>query len=160
MAFLNLHLLCVKKSSKSQILCKGGRHKPICFRWPECQCKVGGRSMQLSPNLRFIDPIGYAGFMELQPQTSLVPNNSEWIQLETTFSGTPCLAVRGTTKARCYCGPDQYASQRGAWIVSKQKRKRYWPARVRGQIFRRFGMGNRGKIRSNFGCRQMLTDAE
>jgi UDP-N-acetylglucosamine 2-epimerase (non-hydrolysing) len=62
--------------------------------------------------------------MELQPQASLVINDSEWNKVETTFPGTPCLTVRGTLKACCCCGPDQYASQRGNMDLLKKEAKK------------------------------------
>ncbi len=52
----------------------------------------------LSPNFRFVDPIGYVEFLGLQQKASLVITDSGGIQEETTFLGVHCLTVRENTE--------------------------------------------------------------
>lgn len=53
---------------------------------------------ELSPDLRFVDPIGYVEFLALQRKASLVITDSGGIQEETTYLGVPCLTVRENTE--------------------------------------------------------------
>lgn len=53
---------------------------------------------ELSPNLKFVNPIGYVEFLGLQRMASLVITDSGGIQEETTFLGIPCLTIRENTE--------------------------------------------------------------
>jgi UDP-N-acetylglucosamine 2-epimerase (non-hydrolysing) len=55
-------------------------------------------TFQFSPNLRFIDPLGYLEFLSLQRKAELVITDSGGIQEETTYLGIPCLTVRENTE--------------------------------------------------------------
>jgi UDP-N-acetylglucosamine 2-epimerase (non-hydrolysing) len=55
-------------------------------------------SINFSPSLRLVDPIGYVEFLGLQRKAAFVITDSGGIQEETTFLGIPCLTVRENTE--------------------------------------------------------------
>jgi UDP-N-acetylglucosamine 2-epimerase (non-hydrolysing) len=55
-------------------------------------------SLDLSPGLHLIEPIGYLEFLALQRGAALVITDSGGIQEETTYLGVPCLTVRENTE--------------------------------------------------------------
>jgi UDP-N-acetylglucosamine 2-epimerase (non-hydrolysing) len=55
-------------------------------------------TLNLNPNFRLIDPVGYVEFLGLQRNAAFVITDSGGIQEETTFLGVPCLTVRENTE--------------------------------------------------------------
>jgi UDP-N-acetylglucosamine 2-epimerase (non-hydrolysing) len=56
------------------------------------------KAAEISPNLRFADPIGYVEFLGLQRDATFVITDSGGIQEETTYLGIPCLTLRENTE--------------------------------------------------------------
>jgi UDP-N-acetylglucosamine 2-epimerase (non-hydrolysing) len=54
--------------------------------------------LKIASQLRFIDPMGYLEFLNLQRKAALVITDSGGIQEETTYLGIPCLTVRENTE--------------------------------------------------------------
>jgi UDP-N-acetylglucosamine 2-epimerase (non-hydrolysing) len=54
--------------------------------------------LNLAPNLKFIEPLGYLEFLDLMIHARLVLTDSGGIQEETTILGVPCLTIRENTE--------------------------------------------------------------
>lgn len=57
-----------------------------------------GASLERTPGLRLVDPMGYLEFLALTSQARLVFTDSGGLQEETTVLGIPCLTVRENTE--------------------------------------------------------------
>ncbi|PTL76421.1 non-hydrolyzing UDP-N-acetylglucosamine 2-epimerase [Vitiosangium sp. GDMCC 1.1324] len=57
-----------------------------------------GPTLERTPGLRLVDPMGYLEFLALTSQARLVFTDSGGLQEETTVLGIPCLTVRDTTE--------------------------------------------------------------
>jgi UDP-N-acetylglucosamine 2-epimerase (non-hydrolysing) len=57
-----------------------------------------GPSLERTPGLRLVDPMGYLEFLALTAQARLVFTDSGGLQEETTVLGIPCLTVRENTE--------------------------------------------------------------
>jgi UDP-N-acetylglucosamine 2-epimerase (non-hydrolysing) len=62
------------------------------------QIMQGLKNVQVAPNLRLVDPVGYVEFLGLQRHAILVITDSGGIQEETTYLRVPCLTVRENTE--------------------------------------------------------------
>jgi UDP-N-acetylglucosamine 2-epimerase (non-hydrolysing) len=54
--------------------------------------------VELDPNVRVIDPVGYLEFLSLQVDAAGVLTDSGGVQEETTFLGIPCFTLRDNTE--------------------------------------------------------------
>jgi UDP-N-acetylglucosamine 2-epimerase (non-hydrolysing) len=57
-----------------------------------------GATLERTPGLRLVDPLGYLEFLALTSQARLVFTDSGGLQEETTVLGIPCLTVRENTE--------------------------------------------------------------
>ncbi|ATB31080.1 non-hydrolyzing UDP-N-acetylglucosamine 2-epimerase [Melittangium boletus] len=57
-----------------------------------------GSTLERTPGLRLVDPLGYLEFLALTSQARLVFTDSGGLQEETTVLGIPCLTVRENTE--------------------------------------------------------------
>ena len=57
-----------------------------------------GATLERTPGLRLVDPMGYLEFLSLTSQARLVFTDSGGLQEETTVLGIPCLTVRENTE--------------------------------------------------------------
>jgi len=57
-----------------------------------------GPTLEKTPGLRLVDPLGYLEFLALTSQARLVFTDSGGLQEETTVLGIPCLTVRENTE--------------------------------------------------------------
>jgi len=55
-------------------------------------------SVQLGPDVRVVDPLGYRSSLALQLHAAAVLTDSGGVQREAAWLGTPCLVLRGTTE--------------------------------------------------------------
>jgi UDP-N-acetylglucosamine 2-epimerase (non-hydrolysing) len=56
------------------------------------------RLLELAPNIRLLEPLGYIEFMSLIFECALAITDSGGIQEETTYLGIPCLTLRPNTE--------------------------------------------------------------
>jgi UDP-N-acetylglucosamine 2-epimerase (non-hydrolysing) len=76
---------------------------PILFpahpRTINCLAQFGfTQRLELIPNLRIVEPLGYLEFVDLMMHARLVLTDSGGIQEETTILGVPCLTLRENTE--------------------------------------------------------------
>jgi UDP-N-acetylglucosamine 2-epimerase (non-hydrolysing) len=57
-----------------------------------------GASLERTPGLRLVDPMGYLEFLALTSQARLVFTDSGGLQEETTALGVPCVTLRENTE--------------------------------------------------------------
>ena len=57
-----------------------------------------GKKVELMPNLRLVEPMGYIDFLRLVCSAGIVLTDSGGIQEETTFLKVPCLTLRNNTE--------------------------------------------------------------
>lgn len=63
----------------------------------------GLESVQLHPNIRLLEPLGYIDFLGLIANARLVLTDSGGIQEETTALGVPCITLRDNTERPVTC---------------------------------------------------------
>ncbi len=64
---------------------------------PRTRARLAGE-VELSPNLKLIDPAGYLEFLSLESDAAAVLTDSGGIQEETTYLGVPCFTLRDNTE--------------------------------------------------------------
>lgn len=75
------------------------RKIPLIFSvHPRTRQQIAGLSLEGSPTLRLVEPLGYLEFLALQSGAKLVITDSGGVQEETTYLGVPCLTLRKNTE--------------------------------------------------------------
>jgi UDP-N-acetylglucosamine 2-epimerase (non-hydrolysing) len=76
------------------------RSLPLLFPvHPRTRARIGDAvDTSSSAGIRFIDPVGYLEFLNLESRASLVLTDSGGVQEETTVLGVPCLTLRENTE--------------------------------------------------------------
>jgi len=76
------------------------QERPVLFPLhPRTRQRISDYGLPLdTPNLKFMDPLGYLDFLTLLQHASAVITDSGGIQEETTYLGVPCLTVRPNTE--------------------------------------------------------------
>jgi UDP-N-acetylglucosamine 2-epimerase (non-hydrolysing) len=64
---------------------------------PRTRQRLNGHEA-LSPNLKFLEPLGYFEFLGLEKTAQLVITDSGGVQEETTYLGVPCITIRDNTE--------------------------------------------------------------
>jgi UDP-N-acetylglucosamine 2-epimerase (non-hydrolysing) len=66
---------------------------------PRTRARIGALgAAALSPNVRFLEPLGYLDFLGLMRSAAAVLTDSGGVQEETTFLGIPCFTLRDNTE--------------------------------------------------------------
>jgi UDP-N-acetylglucosamine 2-epimerase len=65
---------------------------------PRTQARLRSSALNLSPNLRLIDPVGYLEMLALEESSEAVVTDSGGVQKEAYFAGRPCITVRDSTE--------------------------------------------------------------
>ncbi len=64
---------------------------------PRTRARLDGE-VEISPNLKLVDPAGYLEFLSLETDAAAVLTDSGGIQEETTYLGVPCFTLRDNTE--------------------------------------------------------------
>lgn len=64
---------------------------------PRTRARLAGE-VEISPNLKLVDPAGYLEFLSLETDAAAVLTDSGGIQEETTYLGVPCFTLRDNTE--------------------------------------------------------------
>ena len=64
---------------------------------PRTRARLTGE-VEISPNLKLVDPAGYLEFLSLEADAAAVLTDSGGIQEETTYLGVPCFTLRDNTE--------------------------------------------------------------
>jgi UDP-N-acetylglucosamine 2-epimerase (non-hydrolysing) len=75
-----------------------GERMPVVFPMHPRTRAQAGASVEVSPRLRLVEPLGYIDFLALTMRAAAVLTDSGGIQEETTFLGVPCFTLRDNTE--------------------------------------------------------------
>jgi UDP-N-acetylglucosamine 2-epimerase (non-hydrolysing) len=80
-------------------LAEVSRTLPVLFpTHPRTRAALGDRAVELPPDLRLLDPVGYLDFLSLEADAAAVLTDSGGIQEETTYLGVRCFTLRDNTE--------------------------------------------------------------
>lgn len=65
---------------------------------PRTRNRIAEFGIQVSPRLRFTDPVGYLDMLMLERSARLVATDSGGVQKEAYFAGVPCITLRSETE--------------------------------------------------------------
>ena len=65
---------------------------------PRTKQRIASLALDIPPNVRVIDPVGYLDMTLLERNAALVATDSGGVQKEAYFHGVPCLTLRDETE--------------------------------------------------------------
>jgi UDP-GlcNAc3NAcA epimerase len=65
---------------------------------PRTRASMSGLTVQITPGLRLVDPVGYLDMTQLERHAAVIATDSGGVQKEAYFYGVPCVTLRDETE--------------------------------------------------------------
>jgi UDP-N-acetylglucosamine 2-epimerase len=73
--------------------------RPVIFPvHPRTRAALAGAGLELPPNVRAIDPVGYLAMVALESRAAVIATDSGGVQKEAYLAGVPCITLRTETE--------------------------------------------------------------